>query len=324
MNLSSFKNNVDPFKTEHAIAVALSGGADSMALTALLSAWCAAHAVKLHILHVDHGLRAESKIESAVIKSWVKNIPYAAFKILPWVHKTKITHKIQEQARDARYALMAKYCHTHKINYLCVAHHKDDQAETILFRLAKGSGLDGMTGIKQSQIYDDHLTILRPLLSYTHADLISYCKNQKLNWLEDPSNTSDKFARARLRNSRDILAAEGLTTDRLNQFALRCARARVALNFAADEFITRTKMPMSKNEIAFPLANIQKCPNEILIRILQKSINEIQGKRKYPPSLEQLEIIAEKILEKTNGRATLAHCLISWSKTKKKLTITRE
>jgi tRNA(Ile)-lysidine synthase len=242
LHKKTFFESLVNFKSETDIAIALSGGGDSMALTHLLSLWTQKHNINLHILHVDHGLRIESKKEAQQIQTWLKNISHSQFKILTWKHSTIPTKKIQELAREARYELMANYCAKAKVNYLFIAHHADDQMETILFRLIKSSGIDGMAGMKILQPYTNSLTLVRPLLSYTHDDLIQYCQKEKLNWIEDSSNRSDQFSRVRLRQSKDILAAEGLTAERLLLFSVRCARAKQALNYYADIYTHTLKL----------------------------------------------------------------------------------
>lgn len=324
MNLKIFEKNLEPIPPNEPIAVALSGGGDSMALTHLLSEWAHKRVNPLHILHVDHGLRTESKKEAVTIKKWVSEFHYNQFKILVWKHTKTISKKIQEEARTTRYALMADYCKKNKIKYLCTAHHKDDQAETILFRLAKGSGIDGMAGMNLTYSYDKNLTILRPCLAYTHDELINHCQKKKLNWLEDPSNSSEKFARVRLRKASEVLKTEGLTADRLAQFAKRCTRAKEALTIFTAQSLQHALITQTKKEMIFNLSAIKSYPLDIIIRILSDAITTLYPKRTYPPALEVVETIAEKILEASNGKATIANCLISWSKTKATLTVKME
>ena len=324
MDLQPFEQILKSIPAHAPIAVALSGGGDSMTLTQLLSAWAKKNNHALHILHVNHGLRPESKQEASLVEDYIQKMPHQTFKILTWNHKQIPKNKIQEQARSARYELMARYCKTHNIKYLCTAHHKNDQAETILFRLAKGSGIDGMAGINPIHAYDKNLTILRPCLNYTHSDLLNFCKKNKLKWLEDKSNVNPTFARVRLRESKNILAAEGLTDDRLIKFASRCERAKEALNFYTNKAIEDYLITQTKNKITYALFGIKSLPQDIIIRLIGNAVTALRPHRTYPASLDTIEIIAENISNKTNGRATIANCLISWSKTKTTLTIEKE
>ena len=169
------------------IAVGLSGGGDSMALTHMLCDWASRNDKIIHALHVDHDLRNESVDEAKQVGAWVENFPNIQFQILKWDHDSPDT-ALMERARHARYDLMNDYCFQNKINILCIAHHADDQIETFFFRLAKGSGLDGLTGMKAWSDYNDNLKIHRPLLNQSHNDLIEYCRDHNLSWIEDPSN----------------------------------------------------------------------------------------------------------------------------------------
>jgi tRNA(Ile)-lysidine synthase len=324
LSLTDIATSLRGFSSETDIAVALSGGGDSMALTHILSEWCTQHKIKLHILHVDHGLRTESAREAKQIKSWVADIPHHKFSILKWKHTGAISKKIQEQAREARYKLLSAYCKKQNIKYLFIAHHGDDQAETILFRLAKSSGIDGLSAMQLTQAYDKNLTFIRPLLTTTHDDLISYCRRHKLNWIEDPSNNANKFARVRLRQSKGILSAEGLTNDRLRLFGVRCTRAKNALQFYTDQIFTKNVIKQTKNYIEFVWQDIAIAPDEIKIRIIQKSIHTLYPTRAYPAPLERIEDIIAMMSQKLTSKATLANCLITWSKGKNRLIISKE
>ncbi|PZP55351.1 MAG: tRNA lysidine(34) synthetase TilS, partial [Micavibrio aeruginosavorus] len=172
----SFEDNLKPigdFSAEKKLALALSGGGDSMALAYLLSGFCRKNKIELHLLTVDHGLREESAKEAKTIGKWVKIWPDVIHKILKWKGDKPKT-RIQEEARKARYELLSSYCTKHKIKYLFLAHHGDDQIETFLFRLAKGSGLDGLSVMPPMQDMKD-IILVRPLLNATHEDMIEFC-----------------------------------------------------------------------------------------------------------------------------------------------------
>src|SRR5690606_21458404 len=128
----------------------------------------------IHALTVDHGLRAESAQEAKAVAAWVKDWPRIRHSVLN-ISALRGQSRRMEQAREKRYEVMARYCADKKIGHLFLAHHLDDQAETFLFRLAKGSGLDGLAAMKPRQRYDDNLVLLRPLLDTPKAALIKIC-----------------------------------------------------------------------------------------------------------------------------------------------------
>jgi tRNA(Ile)-lysidine synthase len=306
------------------LAVAVSGGGDSVALMTLLAHWAKPRSIEVHVLTVNHGLRAEAAAEARQVGVWSKDLGLI-HKTLKW-DGDKPASKIQEEARAARYRLMAEYCHSKKIADLFLAHHQDDQAETILFRLAKGSGIDGLSGMSATQVYNESLSLLRPLLDVSHSQLIATCKKAGIKWFEDISNVSDLYSRVRLRKSADILAAEGLTSARLATLGARLERAAKGLEQITDLAWKKTVQIKETKRIVFTLGEVLEYPEEIILRLLQKGLGELAGKRRYPPSLEALEKIAAGIYDRDSSfrAATLANCVIRRSKTKNTLTIERE
>lgn len=293
------------------IAVALSGGGDSMALAHMICAWAKDSNAQIHLLSVDHNLRAESRAECEQVAQWVNNFSNATYTILTWEYDERPDTAVMEKARTARYDLMHDYCVEHDIQTLCVGHHGDDQIETFFFRLAKGSGLNGLTGMKEWSKYND-LQIYRPLLKYSHADLIQYCKDQDLQWIEDPSNQNEDYARPRLRKA---LENEGFETARFAKTINRLSRAQDAIDWLVEQ--TEQEV-VHDHEIHFD--KLKKYPLDIQIRVLQNMLNKT-GKttHNYPPKLERVEDILATI--KPSQSATLHGCLITRSKDGKTLEI---
>lgn len=286
------------------IAMALSGGGDSMALAHMMCQWAADNDAHVHLLNVNHNLREEAIDECKNIANWVSIFPNATHHILTWEHDEKPETAVMEKARTARYSLMRDYCVEHNIQTLCVGHHGDDQMETFFFRLAKGSGLSGLTGMKEWSAFED-IQIYRPLLKHSHADLIQYCKNNNLQWIEDPSNENDDYARSRLRKA---LANEGFETARFVKTLNRLSRAQDAIDWLVAEAITKC---VKDNKIAF---NVLKAyPLDIQVRVLQNTIQNVGNTtHNYPPKLERVEEIIATIL--SSQSATLHGCLITCSK----------
>ena len=219
------------------LAVAVSGGPDSMALAHILALLAAESQFDLHILTVDHGLRVEAAQEAVEVATYFEGKDHVTARILERdIEDHQKDKRIQEAARQDRYALMAAYCAEKGIKHLFLAHHADDQMETVLFRLAKGSGLDGLAGMRDVQPYSDELTLCRPLLSLSKDDLLSYCAAHDIPYVEDKSNEDDKFARVRMRKSQAVLVEEGFSVQRLSVTASRLNRAGQALVFPENAF----------------------------------------------------------------------------------------
>jgi len=287
------------------IAVAVSGGPDSMALLSLLCALSSKHpGIKIHALTFDHGLRTESGVEAEQVGAWIESWPNVEHHILNW-HGDKPDTGIMEQARDARYTAMAAWCHAHNIKTLWLGHHQTDQAETFLFRLAKGSGLDGLGGMMEYQpcSVDPSIMLVRPMLQMAKGDIVAFCQNHTIPHVIDPSNINMKYARARLRHALPALEAEGLSESRLAATARRLDRARIALDHYADQIIaSAATIQTAHSTIALDALNT--APEEIRIRVIRRVLDQM-GPGGYGPRLDRLEDIIDQIFNEGGRRFTL-------------------
>lgn len=281
------------------IAVAVSGGPDSMALCWLLSRWADGRGVYVHALTVDHGLRPEAADEAVQVGAWLDGwSQQVGHHILRW--ETPADTAIQEEARRARYGLMAEYCECHDIEYLFLAHHRDDQAETVLFRLAKGSGLDGLSGMQECQAYDERLTLVRPLLDCGKAELLKLCGAEDISYFEDPSNANSDFARVRLRKARCVLEEEGLTSKRLAVTAQRLGRARRALEVISAQAYQNAAIESNTKHIVFKINILFMQPEEVILRCLLKALSVLRPLSDYAPRMERVEVILYDLMAVKN------------------------
>jgi len=278
------------------LAVGCSGGPDSMALTYCLAQWAYNQQKKLHVLIVDHGLRPDSAEEAQKVLADVSKFPAVTAHILNWCGDKPDT-KIQETARGARYMLMAQYCADHTISSLFLGHHQDDQAETILFRLAGGSGLDGLCGMAKTRMYDENLTLCRPFLSVPKSTLIDICARHNLECVQDPSNTAHKYARGRMRAVKDVLESEGLTSARLSKTSMRLRRAKDALNSIAEKLYAESIVIHDDKEISLSKKILQSAPDEIALRVLVRAITHMRAEKSTMPRMEKIETLFEYIMD---------------------------
>jgi len=167
------------------IAVAVSGGPDSMALCLLMNTWAQKNQFKLVALTVDHRLREGSLKEAQIVQEWMA-LHSIDHHILTWEHGP-ITTGIQKKAREARYNLLTNFCQQNNIQIVCTAHHAADQIETFLMRLSKGSGLEGLS-VMQERSLRGNITIARPLLSTQPEMLKEYLQAVSQEYIQDPSN----------------------------------------------------------------------------------------------------------------------------------------
>lgn len=197
ISAQEFAHAVEGLGCADKIAIAVSGGADSMALLLLINSWAKEKNIKLAALTVNHNLRKEAEDEAQQVKLWCNDLQIEHH-ILQWEHTQKPTTSIQEKARNARYLLMTDFCQKHYISNLFVAHHSGDQAETFFFRLARGSGLLGLSAMAQETIIN-HVKIIRPLLAFSKSRLLATLKETNQEWIEDPSNHNEDYTRVRIR-----------------------------------------------------------------------------------------------------------------------------
>ncbi|MEM7121612.1 MAG: tRNA lysidine(34) synthetase TilS [Pseudomonadota bacterium] len=203
-----------PFEARPAIAVAVSGGGDSMALAALAKTWADRRGGSACAVIVDHGLRPEAAEEAATVADRCQALDLKST-ILVWTGD-KPDRGIQAAARHARYRLLTEACRNAGILHLLVAHHADDQAETVALRVERDSMLTGLAGMSALLEWRD-LRLLRPLLPVSKARLLATATARGLRWIEDPSNLNVAFARGRLRRSRAALPDAGVVADRQRQ-----------------------------------------------------------------------------------------------------------
>lgn len=295
--------------TQPAVAVGVSGGPDSMALAWLLRQWTASRNIHLHVLTVDHGLRAQSAEEARMVGDIVGAWPDTTHNILQWTGD-KPQARLLEEARAMRYALMRDYCAAHDISHLFIAHHQDDQAETFLMRLAKGSGLDGLAAMKPLQPMGG-ITLVRPLLRISKGELIALCEENGIAFICDPTNEKTEYLRPRLRAARAALEAEGLTSKRLATTAMRLARARQALEDMAQSAYAASVRTGNGEEASFDARALGSYPEEIALRVILMAMDGVRASAgPYSPRLEKVEaLVADMLAGRLDKTATLGGCL---------------
>lgn len=205
------------------VGVAVSGGGDSVALLHLVTERVGARAVRA--VTVDHGLRDGSAAEARFVAELCASLG-VAHDVLRWSDRGG--GNLQERARLARRRLIGAWARGYGVRTVHLAHTSDDQAENVLLRLARGSGVDGLAAMR-GMFGDEGVLWLRPLLGVSREDLRRWLRARGLAWVEDPSNEDPRFDRARARAMMGHLAGLGLTRDRLVQTAEHMARARGTL-----------------------------------------------------------------------------------------------
>ncbi len=293
-------------------AVAVSGGADSLALMVLLAEW-ARRAGKPPpvVLTVDHGLQPGS---AAVARAVLESAAAAGLEAhhLLW-RGAKPRSDLEAEARAARYRLMGNWCRRHGLGALYVAHTMEDQAETFLLRLARGSGLDGLAAMRPVAPFPEPgfagLSVVRPLLAMARADLRAFLSMRDVVWNEDPMNQDPRFARVRMRAAWPAMEAAGLSARRIADAAAHLARARTALEAETAAFLAEHGR-FEAGRALLDGAALVAAPREIGLRVLAAVLGRTAGAA-YRPRFERLERLYAAILTGDVGKGrTLQGCRI--------------
>lgn len=289
--------------------LAVSGGADSMALMYCVHQWrrkTARAGLKLTVLTVDHGLRPEAARETEWVEEQARDIGLDCA-ILRWKPGKKRSG-IQADARQARYDLMAGYAYENGLDALLTAHHLDDQAETLLMRLGRGSGVDGLAGIRPRSRWAG-LALFRPFIDVPKARLVATLRKSGINWLEDPSNDDTRFERVRLRQAMAELDRLGISADALARSARRMRRASEALEHAAGCFLERHAILDDTGFCRLDAAAFSAAPEETALRALSRIIQGVGG-RVAPPQMAKLEALMDALRGSDDASATLGGCAV--------------
>lgn len=296
------------------LLLAVSGGPDSVALLLLAARWRDRSKIKpkLFAATVDHGLRPAARREALMVARLARQfgVPH---RILRW-RGTKPKSGLQQAARNARYGLLAAAAQKAGASHIVTAHTLDDQAETVIMRMARGSGLAGLAAMARMSVRGG-LRLARPLLGIPKSRLVATLTKAKIPFAEDPSNRNPDFTRVRIRNAMPVLAEEGLTAARLARLAQRLGRADEALEVvAARAMAALARQAPGPGSIAFAADEFNRLPAEIGLRLLRHAIDATGDEG--PVELGKLETLFEAAMAarkapKSRFRRSLAGAIVT-------------
>ena len=272
------------------VGVAVSGGSDSMALLHLFARVAAHHGGIVRAVTVNHRLRPEAADEAKFVARACKALG-AGHDTLVWDHR-EIVGNLQDQARRARYRLISEWAQAHRISHVVVGHTADDQAETFLMGLARGAGIDGLSGMRKGWEAGG-VNWLRPYLNTSREELRAYLRRNGIAWVEDPSNADDRFTRVKARKVMKALRPLGITVDRLSAVTRNLAIAQDSLRVAASEGakqIART----SAGEIVIDRAALLALSQETARRILVGALRWVASSD-YAPRAQAISRLEDAI-----------------------------
>ena len=257
-------------------------------------------------LTVDHRLRPEAAAEAAKVGAWLERRGIAHVTLVR--DGARPAGAIQAAARQARYRLLEAWCEAHGVLHLLTAHHRDDQAETLLLRLARGSGLDGLAGMA-AVVEHGGCRVLRPLLTIARARLAATLRAHGQDWVEDPSNRDPAYARVRLRHAAVLLAEEGLTTERIVMTAAHLARARAALEEAVVRLLAHSVWLHPAGFAWLDAAALAAAAPELGLRALGAVLACVGG-APYPPRFAAIERLYRDLAGTFAAGRTLGGCRV--------------
>jgi tRNA(Ile)-lysidine synthase len=328
LSVQDAKRLFGDWKSAPALVLAVSGGPDSVALMWLMARWrrSLSRGPRLLAVTVDHGLRPEAAHEARQVKKLARELDLP-HRTLRWTGEKPRTG-VPAAAREARYRLLAQAARAAGASHIVTAHTRDDQAETLLMRLFRGSGISGLAGMARLTERDG-VMLARPLLDVPKSRLIATLHKANLGYADDPTNRDMAFTRPRLRALLPVLAAEGGNARSLARLATRLARANAAVEVLADgaeRYLAlkgRGAVQSVRNATVFDAEAFASLPEEVRLRLLMRAINRFG--HEGPAELGKLEALlgqldrnltrrpekAELRVSGTSLRQTLAGALVS-------------
>lgn len=305
----------EPFKRVPVLVLAVSGGPDSIALMWLVARWrkALARGPALLAVTVDHGLRAESAREAREVKRLANKLS-VPHRTVRWSGE-KPKSGVPAAARAARYRLLATVARQNRASHVLTAHTRDDQAETLMMRMLRGSGIGGLAAMAQ-QTEREGVLIVRPFLNVSKAQLVATLEKAKIGYADDPTNRDIRFTRPRIRAVMEQIGVEGGDARNLARLASRLARANAAIEVLADGAARYLALKSQGNvspadatsgppRATFEAVAFASLPEEIRLRLLLRAIDRIghEGPAELGKA-EALLAILDRALQKTAATRT--------------------
>lgn len=280
---ASFEEHLSTHPT---LAVAVSGGADSVFCALAVHEWTRKKNKTVTSITIDHGIRPEARDEAVFVSS-LMNQHNIAHQTLTWSPQT--ASPSQDDARHARYELLRSFCEKSRIPVLITGHHALDQAETILMRIARQSHLRGLRGMGVTQQLTPALTLVRPLLDLWPDEIKHRLQQKNIKWIEDPSNKNDKYLRTHLRHALTTkdseLAKIGMTPEGLINWSRKITQTDDYIAHCVEEFLAA-----SHNNSAGIIAHDEflDLHEELQRHVLEYLIRQHAPTLTYPPRWESI------------------------------------
>tara|TARA_Y100000768_G_scaffold188359_1_gene141106 strand:+ start:179 stop:1201 length:1023 start_codon:yes stop_codon:yes gene_type:complete len=312
-----FKGQIKNIYSER-IAIAISGGPDSLALAALAKNYSLEKKKRFYYILVDHRIRKNSSKEALKVKKILKKFE---IKLNILTNYLKIKKNVQSNARTIRYKLLSKFCEKKKITTILTAHNLEDQVETFFIRLSRGSGLSGLSAMQSSVKIQRYLRLHRPLLEIKKRDLTKISKIVFGEYISDPSNRNTKYLRVKIRKLKKPLMNSGISYDQIIKSINNLASSKATL----EKFMIKKSKELIKKKvngrIFIDLKKFNRLNEEIQIRVINDVIKKLQNNYYNPRSKKVVNLI-KNIKDKAFKKRTLSKCI--FERQKDQLSIKKE
>jgi tRNA(Ile)-lysidine synthase len=302
---SNFKLFLNKTIKKKNFLIALSGGPDSLALTALGKTYSNEKKNKIFFVLIDHGIRPDSSKEAKAVKLLLKK-KKISLTILK--NKEKINKNIQSHAREVRYKLLLNFCKKKKINFILTGHHREDQVETFLIRLSRGSGIQGLSSMKKVSILNSKTKLIRPLLDEkkTHLTVLAMQCFGKI--FKDPSNTNQKYLRTKIRGLIKQFEKSGIKQERIISSINNLGSTRDTLNSYISR-IEKVCVIKKKKETIINLNFFLLENSEIQLKVFSNCIKNV-SRSYYPPRAKKIINLLYKVKSDEKLKITLGGCMV--------------
>ena len=299
----NFKKKLDSLK-KNKYLVAVSGGPDSLALVALTKAYNFSKKTKFYYLLVDHNIRKNSSQEAKKVKNLLKK-EYLKLEVL--LNKKKITKNIQAEARKVRYNIIKNFCKKNNIKVILTAHNLEDQVETFLIRLSRGSGLKGLSAMKSLSKINNQVSLFRPLLDTQKKFLIKISKTIFGKYIKDPSNRNEKYLRTRVRNLKKHLEKSGIKYEKIFKSIQNLSQSKKTLDGYLSN-IFKEFIKKSNSEILINFKKYKDLNKDIKIALINQSIKKLKSNY-YDLRSKKVENLISNLDKKDFKNSTLGGCI---------------
>ena len=303
-----FKKNLKNINKKIFI-VAVSGGPDSLALSAFAKQYQKEKNFLIYFVLVDHGIRKNSHSEAIKVKKILKKI---GVNLTILKNHVKIEKNLQSNARDIRYSLLTKFCKKKKGLHLLTGHHRDDQIETFLIRLSRGSGVQGLSSMQKETKISNNIKLVRPMLDFKKTDLLFVSKKIFGTYIKDPSNFNKKYLRTKVRSLKNSLEKYGLTQDAIIKSINNLRSTRDTINIYVNKIFAEAVVK-KKDLTTINLKSFLSEEREIQFKLLSMVFKK-WSKKYYPPRSKKIMNVVNQIRSSKKMKITLGGLIVKKSK----------